>query len=111
MPFGLRTLVPVTVALAGFCCVAADDGDLLTRIRYHMRDYVSRLPDYTCRVTIERSARRSGRGAFELTGKKTPACTSTPVESRGGVWATPRTGATAPKAIESVASSAEQPAQ
>jgi hypothetical protein len=50
---------------AAFCC-AADPQDLLTRIREHLREYVSQLPDYTCRVTIERSARPSSRGKFEL---------------------------------------------
>jgi hypothetical protein len=38
----------------------------LPRIREHLRDYVSKLPDYTCRVTIERSSRRTGRSPFEL---------------------------------------------
>jgi hypothetical protein len=31
-----------------------------------MRNYVSQLPDYTCRVTLERFARRSSRTPFEL---------------------------------------------
>lgn len=31
-----------------------------------MRNYVSHLPDYTCRVTLERFARRSSRAPFEL---------------------------------------------
>src|ERR1044071_8903113 len=61
-----RALIPV---LAGFCCFAADDGDLLPRIRDHMRGYLARLPDYTCRVTIERSGRRNARTAFELTDR------------------------------------------
>jgi len=39
MLLGVRALVPV---LTGFCCFAADDGDLLSRIRDHMRDYVAR---------------------------------------------------------------------
>jgi hypothetical protein len=30
---------------------------------------VTQLPDYTCRVTIERSERRSSRGAFQLTDR------------------------------------------
>src|SRR5882757_3357355 len=66
MAWAASALVPV---LAGLCCFAADDGDLLSRIRDQMREYLARLPDYTCRVTIERSARRSGRGAFELTDR------------------------------------------
>jgi hypothetical protein len=44
----------------------AADGDLLSRIRRHMRDYLAQLPDYTCRLTIERSARRSSRTPFHL---------------------------------------------
>jgi hypothetical protein len=56
-------------ALAGICCFAADEGALLSRIRDHMRDYLARLPDYTCRMTIERSGRRSGRGPFETTDR------------------------------------------
>lgn len=43
--------------------------DLLTRVREHLHEYVSKLPDYTCRVTIERSSRRSARGPFELTDR------------------------------------------
>ncbi len=39
---------------------------LVDRIREHMRNYVSHLPDYTCRVTLERFARRSSRAPFEL---------------------------------------------
>ena len=66
MPFAPRGLV---LLLAGFCCFAADDGDLLSRVREHMRDYLGRLPDYTCRVTIERSVRRSARTAYELTDR------------------------------------------
>jgi len=31
-----------------------------------LREYVARLPDYTCRVTIERSTRRSSRAEFSL---------------------------------------------
>jgi hypothetical protein len=57
--------------LAALVCAAASSGaadpqDLLTRIRDHLREYVSELPDYTCRVTIERSARQGSRGAFQL---------------------------------------------
>jgi hypothetical protein len=52
--------------LHGFCCFAAADSDLLTRIRDHMREYLARLPDYTCRISIERSARRNSRSAFDV---------------------------------------------
>jgi len=43
--------------------------DLLTRVREHLHEYVSKLPDYTCRVTIERSSRRSAHGPFDLTDR------------------------------------------
>ena len=52
-------------ALTGFGCFAADF-ELLTRIRDHMREYLARLPDYTCRISIERSARRNSRSTFEV---------------------------------------------
>jgi len=51
--------------LTGFGCFAADN-DLLTRIRDHMREYLARLPDYTCRISIERSARRNSRSTFAV---------------------------------------------
>src|ERR1035438_3820519 len=35
----------------------ADDAALALRIRAHMRQYVEQLPDYTCRVTLERFRR------------------------------------------------------
>jgi len=50
--------------LAAWCCFAADDPDSLSRIRDHMREYLARLPDYTCRVTIERSQRRTSRLSY-----------------------------------------------
>jgi hypothetical protein len=31
-----------------------------------MREYLARLPDYTCRVTIERAQRRGSRGDFAV---------------------------------------------
>ena len=52
--------------LAGGCCFAADDPDSLSHIREHMREYLARLPDYTCRVTIERSTRRNLRMAYSV---------------------------------------------
>jgi hypothetical protein len=45
---------------------ADDSTDLLSRIRAHMRDYVARLPDYTCRMTLDRSRRPSAQADFEL---------------------------------------------
>jgi hypothetical protein len=52
--------------LVGWCCLAADDPDSLTRIRLHMREYLARLPDYTCRVTIERAQRRGSRMDYSV---------------------------------------------
>jgi hypothetical protein len=45
---------------------ADDSAELLSRIRVHMRDYVAHLPDYTCRVTLDRSRRPSAQADFEL---------------------------------------------
>jgi hypothetical protein len=45
---------------------AAAQPALVDRIRVHMRESVSHLPDYTCRVTLERSTRRNPRAQFAL---------------------------------------------
>src|SRR5690349_16012167 len=50
----------------GACRLTAADPDLLERIREHMREYLAHLPDYTCRVTIERSDRRNPRARFSV---------------------------------------------
>lgn len=50
----------------GAWCIAADDIASLSRIRDHMREYLARLPDYTCRVTIERAQRRVSRASFSV---------------------------------------------
>ncbi len=42
---------------------------MVDRIRAHMREAVSHLPDYTCRVTLERSSRRNSRALFELSDR------------------------------------------
>jgi hypothetical protein len=59
--------------LAGLCAAlyssAASPQDLVDRIREHMRDYISHLPDYTCRVTLERSTRRNARAEFALSDR------------------------------------------
>jgi len=60
---------PAFLICAGTCCCAAAPQDLLSRIREHLREYVSQLPDYTCRVTIERATRRSPKASFELTDR------------------------------------------
>ncbi|MEO8592120.1 MAG: hypothetical protein ABI759_02260 [Candidatus Solibacter sp.] len=39
------------------------------RIRTHMHDYVTRLPDYTCRITLERFKRLKANVAFELSDR------------------------------------------
>src|SRR5882724_630882 len=71
MQWAPRALILVLAGSLGFAAgdPDLDDPDLLSRIRAHMREYVSRLPDYTCRVTIERSAKRSGRAPFEITDR------------------------------------------
>ncbi|MDE3166369.1 MAG: hypothetical protein KGN36_11230 [Acidobacteriota bacterium] len=61
-----RTLL---LLVAGICCFAADGADTLSRIRAHMRDYLARLPDYTCRVTIERAQRRGSRGDWSVSDR------------------------------------------
>jgi hypothetical protein len=38
--------------------------DLLKQVRARMADYLDRLPDYTCQMTIERSVRRPGSDRF-----------------------------------------------
>ncbi|MBS1855344.1 MAG: hypothetical protein JST11_08265 [Acidobacteria bacterium] len=58
-----RALIPF---LWGICCFAAGESELLSRIRAHMREYLARLPDYTCRVTIERAQRRGSRGEWSV---------------------------------------------
>src|SRR3954471_20189830 len=65
MHLALRGLV---LAIGGVCFFAAGE-DLLLRIRAQKPEDGTRLPDYTCRVTIERSGRRSGRGAWDLTDR------------------------------------------
>ena len=57
------TLLLVCAASHG---VADGPSDLPDRIRVHMRDYLAHLPDYTCRVTLERSRRPSSQARFEL---------------------------------------------
>jgi hypothetical protein len=61
-----RAAYTLLASLAGWCCFAADDPNPLFRIRQHMREYLAQLPDYTCRVTIERSQRRSFRAAYSV---------------------------------------------
>ena len=39
---------------------------LVSRIREHMRDYIAHLPDYTCRITLERFRRLKPRAPFDL---------------------------------------------
>jgi hypothetical protein len=48
------------------CSSAADAPPLVSRIREHMRDYIARLPDYTCRITLERFRRLKSRAPFDL---------------------------------------------
>ncbi len=61
-----RSLTVAAFLGAAGCLSAADDAALALRIREHMRQYVQQLPDYTCRVTLERFTRPQARAAFEL---------------------------------------------
>lgn len=57
------------LAAAGACLAQTDvDPDVLrlARIKLKMADNLTRLPNYTCTETIERSARRAGSRRFEL---------------------------------------------
>jgi hypothetical protein len=51
---------------AAACSSAADAPPLVSRIREHMRDYIAHLPDYTCRITLERFRRLKPRAPFDL---------------------------------------------
>jgi hypothetical protein len=54
------------LACAAACSSAAAEAPALTiRIREHMREYVAHLPDYTCRITLERFKRPKARAGFE----------------------------------------------
>jgi hypothetical protein len=57
------------LACAAACSSAADSPALLGRIREHMRDYVAHLPDYTCRITLERFKRSKVRAPFDLSDR------------------------------------------
>ena len=54
------------LACAAACSSAADAPQLVSRIREHMRDYIAHLPDYTCRITLERFRRLKSRVPFDL---------------------------------------------
>jgi len=41
----------------------------VSRIREHMREYVNQLPDYTCRITLERFKRPRASVPFELSDR------------------------------------------
>jgi hypothetical protein len=58
--------IALTPILIGFSASAAPDSSLLTRIRAHMREYLARLPEYTCRITLERSARPNSHRPFNV---------------------------------------------
>lgn len=63
----MRRAAPIALLLLlVVCCFAADDPESLSRIREHMREYLARLPDYTCRVTIERGQRGASRGDYAV---------------------------------------------
>ena len=54
------------LACAAACSTAADAPALVSRIREHMREYIAHLPDYTCRITLERFTRLKPRTPFDL---------------------------------------------
>ena len=54
------------LACAAACSSAADAPALVSRIREHMREYIAHLPDYTCRITLERFKRLKSRAPFDL---------------------------------------------
>ena len=54
------------LACAAACSSAADAPVLVSRIREHMREYIGHLPDYTCRITLERFKRSKPRAPFDL---------------------------------------------
>src|SRR5260370_27026734 len=57
------------LACAAACSSAADAPALVSRIREHMREYIAHLPDYTCRITLERFKRSKVRAPFELSDR------------------------------------------
>ncbi len=57
------------LACAAACSSAADAPASVSRIREHMREYVAHLPDYTCRITLERFKRPRARVPFALTDR------------------------------------------
>ncbi len=57
------------LACAAACSSAADAPALVTRIREHMREYIAHLPDYTCRITLERFKRPRARAPFDLSDR------------------------------------------
>src|SRR5581483_7257101 len=58
----LALICAISASLAG--TLPAEDATLLARIRAHIVEDLSRLPDYTCTQTIERSTRRSARDGW-----------------------------------------------
>ena len=57
------------LACAAACSSAADAPALVSRIREHMREYIAHLPDYTCRITLERFKRPKARAPFDLSDR------------------------------------------
>ena len=51
------------------CSSAADAPALVSRIRDHMREYIAHLPDYTCRITLERFKHPKARAPFDLSDR------------------------------------------
>ncbi len=66
---GRLLILACTVICTAAWSNAADSPPLVTRIRDHMREYVSHLPDYTCRITLERFRRLKANARFELSDR------------------------------------------
>ena len=57
------------LACAAACVSAADAPALVSRIRDHMRECIAHLPDYTCRISLERFKRPKAHAPFDLSDR------------------------------------------
>ncbi|MCC6586440.1 MAG: hypothetical protein IT168_06955 [Bryobacterales bacterium] len=62
---GLLLAAP-KVAAASAAATAEADAIRLTRIKVHMSEILTRIPDYTCQLTVERTARLAKTRRFRL---------------------------------------------
>jgi hypothetical protein len=65
----LSKVVAASVVLTGIATPQdiAPDVRLLTRIKAHLREELSQIPNYTCLETIERFHKEPGNRAIQLT--------------------------------------------